>query len=132
VDNLGENLAEAKDLLDRDPIFESLVVQRSRAYARASQEREHGKAAAFPERKKPQVADYSIRKVYGSLLDMMEKAFQRKAPLFSLAVYYPLKYYKGDPAGVDPFQDARLRMVVSLIRTQFLKRFESSVYSFEM
>ena len=50
----------------------------------------------FPERKKPQVAEYSIRKVYGQLLDMLEKAFSRSKPLFSLTFYYPIQYYIGD------------------------------------
>ncbi len=49
-----------------------------------------GKAAVFPERKAPQVAEYSIRKTYGRLLDMFEKAFTRKNPLFTLPMYYPL------------------------------------------
>ena len=53
--------------------------------------------------------------------------------MFSLAVYYPYdpRFYLGELEEVDAFQTARLRMVVSLIRTQFLKRFESSVYAFE-
>jgi SNF2 family DNA or RNA helicase len=132
ADNLSENLAEAQELLEKDVIFESLVVQRSRAYATESQKREYGEAAAFPERKRPQVAEYSIRKTYGNLLNMMEKAFSHSTPLFRLSVYYPLQYYIGDDEDIDAFTEARLRMVVSLIRTQFLKRFESSVYAFEM
>ena len=131
ADNVSENLVEVQEVLEKDLIFEHLVVQRSRAYAKESQLREYGKAAAFPERKKPQVAEYSIRKVYGQLLDMLEKAFSQSKPLFSLTAYYPLQYYIGKDE-IEPFQEARLRMVVSLIRTQFLKRFESSVYSFEM
>ena len=130
ADNIGENVVEAQFLLEKDVVFEKLVVQRSRAYAKESQVREHGQSAAFPERKKPQVAEYSIRKTYGSLLDMVEKAFSRTTPLFSLSVYYPLQYYIGDEE-IDAFTETRLRNVVSLIRTQFLKRFESSVYAFE-
>ena len=83
-------MAEAQEILATDEIFRQLVVQRSRAYARESQIRETGKAAAFPERKPPQVAEYSIRKTYGRLLDMFEKAFTRKNPLFTLPIYYPL------------------------------------------
>jgi hypothetical protein len=133
ADNVAENIAEVQELLEKDVVFESLVVQRSRSYAKESQMREHGQAAAFPERRDPKVAEYSIFKTYGNLLDMMEKAFSRTTPLFSLAVYYPLdpRFYLGDLEEVDAFQATRLRMVVSLIRTQFLKRFESSVYAFE-
>ena len=62
---------------------------------------------------------------------MIEKAFSRETPLFKLSVYYPLEYYLGDKEEIDAFTNARLKSVVSLIRTQFLKRFESSVYAFE-
>ena len=90
VADVAEHMAEAQEILATDEIFRQLVVQRSRAYARESQIRETGKAAAFPERKPPQVAEYSIRKTYGRLLDMFEKAFTRKNPLFTLPMYYPL------------------------------------------
>ena len=125
-------MAEAQEILAADEIFRQLVVQRSRAYARESQIRETGKAAAFPERKAPQVAEYSIRKTYGRLLDMFEKAFARKNPLFTLPMYYPLAWYKGPDKSIDPFEEGRQKQVVGLIRTQFLKRFESSVAAFEL
>jgi len=129
--DLGENLVEAQQSLAGDQIFRHLVVQRSRAYARASQIRETGAAAVFPERKAPAVADYSIRKTYGRLLELFEKAFARKSPLFSLPIYYPLAYYKGDDKSINPLEENRQKQVISLIRIQFLKRFESSVYAFE-
>ena len=66
------------------------------AYARESQIRETRHRRVFPERKAPQVAEYSIRKTYGRLLDMFEKAFDAKKPLFTLPMYYPLAWYKGD------------------------------------
>ena len=127
-----EHMAEAQEILATDEIFRQLVVQRSRAYARESQIRETGKAAAFPERKAPQVAEYSIRKTYGQLLDMFEKAFQTKKPLFTLPMYYPLAWYKGPDTSIDPLEENRQKQVVGLIRTQFLKRFESSVVAFEL
>lgn len=130
--DLAEVIGEVQDLLAADPIFTNLVVQRSRAYARESQIRETGKAAAFPERRAPQVAEYSIRKTYGNLLDMFEKAFQRKNPLFTLPMYYPLAWYKGSDKSIDPFEQNRQKQVVGLIRTNFLKRFESSVAAFEL
>lgn len=128
----SEHMTEAQELLSSDTIFRHLVVQRSRAYARESQIRETGEAASFPERKPPQVAAYSIRKTYGRLLDMFEKAFTRKNPLFTLPMYYPLHWYKGSDNGIDPFEENRQQQVVGLIRTQFLKRFESSVAAFEL
>jgi hypothetical protein len=82
-------------------------VQPSRAYARESQIRETGKAAVFPDRRPPQVAEYSIRKTYGRLLDMFENAFARKSPLFTLPMYYPLAWYKGPDKSIDPFDQKR-------------------------
>jgi hypothetical protein len=96
-------------------------VQCNRAYARESQIRENRNAAAFPVRKPPIVADYSIRKTYSRLFDLLEKAFEGKDP-----------YYKGDDKSIDPFEENRQKQVVGLIRTGFLKRFESSAAAFKL
>lgn len=130
--DVAEHMTEVQQILATDDIFKQLVVQRSRAYARESQMRETRKAAVFPERKAPQVAAYSIRKTYGGLLDMFEKAFTRKNPLFTLPMYYPLAWYTGTDKSINPMEEGRQEQVVGLIRTNFLKRFESSVTAFEM
>ena len=130
TDDVSEHATEAQQLLTTDGAFQQLIVQRSRTYARESQIRETGTAAVFPDRKPPQVAEYSIRKTYGQLLDQFEKAFERKNPLLTLAIYYPLFWYKGDDKSIDPLDEGRQQQVVGLIRTQFLKRFESSVSAF--
>jgi hypothetical protein len=132
VADVSGHLAEVQKFLASDEIFRNLVVQRSRAYAKASQIQEVGKAAAFPDRRAPQVAAYSIRKTYGRLLDMFENAFTRKNPLFTLSMYYPLAWYKGPDKDIDPFEQNRQKQVIGLIRTNFLKRFESSVAAFEL
>ena len=124
--------AETQEVLFSNAIFRELVVQRSRSYARESQMREHGAATAFPERKAPQVAEYSIRKTYGLMLDLVENAFAKDRPLFTLPLYYPLHWYKGPNKDIDPFEENRQKQVVGLIRTNFLKRFESSVAAFEL
>ena len=124
-------LEEAHDRLAGDPVFRGLVVQRSRAYAKESQLQEKGTSVSFPDRRPPQVANYSIRKAYGHVLTMFEKAFERKSPLFALPIYYPLAFYTGPDATIDPVEENRQKQVVALIRTNFLKRFESSVYAFE-
>lgn len=129
---LSENIIEAQKTLSMDDIFRHLVVQRSRAYARESQKRESGKASVFPVREAPQVADYSIHKTYGHLLEMFERAFSKDKPLFSLPIYYPLAYYKGGDKTIDPLEEGRQKQVVGLIRIQFLKRFESSIRAFEL
>src|SRR5207249_1366750 len=72
-----------------------------------------------------------IKKTYGRLLTKIEAAFSKDKPLFSLAMYYPLAYYKGPDSKIDPFVENRQKQVVALIRVQFLKRFESSASAFE-
>ncbi len=131
ITDVSEHITEASELLASDQVFRQLVVQRSRAYARESQIRETGRATAFPERKAPQVAEYSIRKTYGRLLEMFEKAFEKANPLFTLPIYYPLHWYIGPDKTIDPLEEGRQKQVVGLIRTNFLKRFESSVAAFE-
>ncbi|OHE18578.1 MAG: hypothetical protein A2X96_00030 [Syntrophobacterales bacterium GWC2_56_13] len=133
-ENVGmdTNAVEAERVLLNDNLFRALVVQRSRAYVKASQLQQGSHAALFPRRGDPQVAHYSIKKTYGRLLSMLEEAFSRAKPLFSLAMYYPLAYYKGPDASIDPLTAGRQKEVVGLIRTLFLKRFESSVYAFNL
>lgn len=126
------DMVEAQQLLSADSLFQALVVQRSRAYVKQSQLQQGATVTSFPEREAPRVADYSVKKTYGRLLTMIDEAFDHKKPLFCLAVYYPLAYYKGPNTSIDKFEENRQEQVVGLIRTQFLKRFESSVRAFEM
>ena len=128
----ADQMAEVQELMATDAIFRELVVQRSRSYARESQLRQNADAAAFPDRKPPQVAAYSIRKTYGRLLALLEEAFERDNPLFTLPMYYPLHWYVGPNSEIDPLEENRQKQVVGLIRTNFLKRFESSVVAFEI
>jgi superfamily II DNA or RNA helicase len=130
-ENLEDHVRELDAVLSSDPIRRGLIVQRSRAYARQSQQLEHGEATAFPVRKPPQVAEYSLKKTYGALLAQIEAAFEKENPLFTLAAYSPLNYYKGPEKKIDAFELGRQKQIVRLIRTLFLKRFESSVYAFE-
>ncbi len=129
---VATNEVEAERVLHGDTLFRELVVQRSRGYVKASQLQHGGSQATFPDREAPKVAEYSIKKTYGHLLSMIEDAFSKDKPLFSLAIYYPLAFYKGADIGIDPLVEGRQRQVVGLIRTQFLKRFESSAHAFDM
>ena len=117
-------------LLQRETIFEHLVVQRSRSYVKESQRLLEGGAILFPTREKPRVAPYKLKATYGRLLESVEKAFSKTKPLFALAIYYPLGYLRNEAE--DSLETGRQAQVVSLIRTQFLKRFESSARAFEM
>lgn len=120
----------AEQVLSNDELFQSLVVQRSRAYVRLSLENQGGREVAFPDRKPPQVASYSLKKTYGDLLNQLEEAFDSEKPLLRLGIYYPLYYYQRDDEEIDPFDEGRQRQIVGLIRTLLLKRFESSAVSF--
>ncbi len=129
------NMLEAEHVLQDDTLFRALVVQRSRAYVRRSQLAQGAQAAAFPAREDPKVADYSIKKTYGRLLGLVEEAFSKEKPLFGLAIYYPFGYLKKPIAPDDQeraFIAGRQQQVVGLIRTGFLKRFESSARAFEI
>jgi superfamily II DNA or RNA helicase len=120
---------EAGDILSQDSLFRELVVQRSRAYVKQSQITAGAKEAMFPKREAPKVAEYSVKKTYGKLLALVEKAFNKKQPLFTLPMYYPLAYSKVPVQ--DGFAENRQKQVVGLIRILFLKRFESSARAFE-
>jgi len=133
AEDLQTNFVEAEQVLSNDSLFQALVVQRSRAYVKKSQEHHaSGSKAIFPQREAPRVIDFDLKKTYGRLLGMVEQAFNKQKPLFSLAIYYPLAYYKGPDATIDPLKQGRQKEVVSLIRIQFLKRFESSARAFEL
>ena len=122
-----------------DPIIKELVVQRSRAYVKKSLGTEDGSKVLFPKSKTPVVANYSLRKTCGALLDHFTTLFDRRdsrgrtIPILSLAVYSPYEeaYYKGDLGKIDPMKTGRQQQIVALIRQLLLKRFESSVAAFQ-
>lgn len=129
----GTEIFAAEQMLRTDRIFDAIVVQRSRGYVKESQRQQNANEALFPEREAPSVIAYNLKATYGKLLTAVEQAFNKKAPLFVLGIYYPLAYWKGEKA--DPrlgsFDEGRQKQVVTLIRTLFLKRFESSARAFE-
>ncbi len=127
------NIVEADAVLRDDALFEELVVQRSRSYVKASLKEEDAQVV-FPEPSDPKVVPYSVKQTYGKLLGLVEDAFHKEKPLFSLAMYYPWDFYRGkrDLSEQEVAMTlGRQRQVVRLIRTAFLKRFESSVFAFE-
>ncbi len=132
-DDEDTNLAEAQKVLSGDDLFRHIVVQRSRTYVKKSLALQDGQIL-FPSPCDPKVVDYSVKQTYGKLLKMVEDAFHKDKPLFSLAMYYPWEYYKGDKSKLTEqtmaMTTGRQKQVVRLIRTSFLKRFESSVEAF--
>ena len=128
----GKDLAVAERTLRSDLLFDTLVVQRSRAYVKQSQQQQGKNGALFPERSAPQVAAYNLKASYGRLLESVERAFNKKEPLFFLTTYNPLSKWRGpkDDPIFATFEAGRQKQVVILIRTLFLKRFESSASAF--
>lgn len=128
-----DELFRLQEALQNDTIFEELVVQRSRAYVKKSETGESGGRVQFPVREAPRLAPYKLKITYGRLLESVEKAFDRAKPLFALSIYNPIAYWKGpkDAPELEAFEAERQKQVVALIRTQFLKRFESSTHAFE-
>jgi superfamily II DNA or RNA helicase len=115
------------DVLRTDQLLKAVVIQRSRAYVKES-EKQSGDNVLFPEREKPQVIPYSLRKVYAHLYDDLKAAFSKDEPLLSLALYNPEAFRKGK---ADPELLNRDKQVIGLIRTLLLKRLESSCNAFE-
>lgn len=133
TENEAAEFFRLEDALQKDLIFEELVVQRSRVYVKKSESSAAGGAVVFPVREVPRVAPYKLKVTYGRLLDSVEQAFSRDKPLFALTIYNPLSKWTGpaDAPELEDFNKGRQAQVVSLVRTQFLKRFESSAHAFE-
>ncbi len=89
------NQAEAEKVLSSDALFRELVVQRSRAYVKKSQEQQGGNADHLPDTGRPQGGRLFSQEDLRPSAEHGGKGFQEEKPLFSLAIYYPLAYYKG-------------------------------------
>jgi superfamily II DNA or RNA helicase len=125
------DVGPAREAFAADPLVQNLVVQRSRAYVKASQESESRGAAIFPVRDDPQVADYDLSPLQQRLLDLVEESFRHKSELFRLALYDPTEWLI-EPSEEDDLAIGRRAQVVRLIRIGFLKRLESSTAAFEL
>ena len=86
-----------------------------------------GKHILFPERVIQPTVDYSLRRVYRTLYDELQAAFDRHIPFLNLAIYNTVKYHKKPERRIEQ----REKQVIGLIRTLVLKRLESSWRSFE-
>ena len=128
------------DIFRGDSLVNELVVQRSRAYVKKSLTGADSTNVLFSHREPPTVANYSLKKTYGKLINDFTDSFDRKdkqtgknVPILALAVYSPYEeeYYIGDRTKIDEMKSGRQTQVVNLIRQLLLKRFESSVAAFE-
>lgn len=123
---------QAQAVLDTDPLINALVVQRSRAYVKESQILAGTPITQFPKREDPKVIPYGLRAVYGNLLESVDRAFHREKPLFSLRLTSRWSTRRSTPRAMSTRSiRAGRRRSNALIRTGFLKRFESSVQAFD-
>lgn len=122
------NLADFERLLQEDKLLKALIVQNSRKYAQQSAKAAGGAEVIFPKPEMPRAVPYTYNMSYTALLGDLETAFKKTNPLFTLPMYYPLAYSQSDE--VDTKLENRQKQVVGLIRTTFLKRFESSIAAF--
>jgi superfamily II DNA or RNA helicase len=125
----------AHDVYTADPIVEAMVVQRSRAFVKASQQADAKGGAIFPDREPPKVAAYSLSNLQTRLLDEVVRSFDSQRALFRLAIYNPDDGFRRKPAP-ELDQDAAMEagrrgQVVALIKVGFLKRLESSTIAFD-
>ncbi len=132
----GDNLfpefdvLEAEKVLRDDILFRTVVIQRSRDYAKHYFQQTGNGKFYFPERKKPIVADYKLAQVYGELFQSIKKSFNKETPFVELALYNP-ETFRRDKEKIDAKIQNRERQVLSLIRATLLKRMESSYKAFE-
>jgi len=137
--SVSDSSDATNDIFRADPLVNQLVVQRSRAYVRESLSSEEGPRVLFSKRQPPIVANFSLKKGYGRLIDDFVDSFYRKdkngktMPILALAVYSPYEdtYFIGDKTKIDEMVSGRQAQVVNLIRQLLLKRFESSIAAFE-
>ena len=115
-------------LIEKDPLLKALIVQNSRKYAVKSAKKIGGKQVLFPKPAVPRAVEFAFDKPLLDLLGEIETSFERETPLFVLPFYFPLAYSKNPK--IDPYKQNRQKQVVGLIRSVFLKRFESSVAAF--
>ena len=121
------DLTDFEELLRQDEFLKAVIYQNSRKYAIESSKKA-GEDVLFPVMEPPKAVDYEFVAEYQSLLDELDKAFQKDHPLFVLPMYYPLAFSRSEE--IDNKVENRQKQVVALIRTVFLKRFESSVAAF--
>lgn len=116
------------DLMAKDKLFRSVIHQNSRKYAVESSKLAGGSEVVFPDTQVPRVVPYDFGALYTPLFNELQTAFSRATPLFILPMYYPLAF--STDKEIDTRAENRQRQVVALIRTIFLKRFESSLAAF--
>ena len=119
----------ALDFLRTDTLLKEVLIQRSRKFVMESEALE-ANCPVFPKRLQPVVIDYSLNNVYAGVYEDIKLAFQKDAPMLSLAIY-GTEQFKKRSDDKDAYTLGYQSAVIGLIRTLLLKRLESSWVSFE-
>ncbi len=122
------DISTVEKYLRDDRLFRALVIQRSRDYARRYLEQSGNGQFYFPEREPPQVAEYTLAKVYRELFPKIKESFNKDTPFLELTLYNTESKKKTD---IDTKVENREKQVLMLIRSTLLKRMESSYKAFE-
>jgi len=121
---------EVERILKNDVLFKTIIIQRSRDFAKKYFLQKGKGEILFPERRPPEVAAYKLSDIYGDLFNRIKESFNKENPFLELLIYNPESKRKDESAG-DPFKKNREIQVISLIRATFLKRMESSYIAFQ-
>lgn len=124
------DVQEAERILREDKLFQALVIQRSRDFAKKYFAQSGGGKFYFPERENPHVAEYTLAKIYGDLFERVKNSFNKENPFVELSLYNT-ESRKKDKDTIDPQIQNREKQVIMLIRATMLKRMESSYKAFE-
>ncbi|MFA6541352.1 MAG: helicase-related protein [Bacteroidota bacterium] len=124
------DIQEAEKILREDKIFQALVIQRSRDYARTYFEKSGSGKFYFPTREDPKVAEYTLAKIYGDLFTRVKASFNKENPFLELTLYNT-ESKKREEKTIDSKVKNREKQVIMLIRATMLKRMESSYKAFE-
>ncbi|MBU1298906.1 MAG: DEAD/DEAH box helicase family protein [Bacteroidetes bacterium] len=124
------DIAEAERVLREDVLFRTLVIQRSREYAKQYFQRIGNGQILFPVRDVPKVASYKLANVYRELFPKIKQSFSKETPFLELTLYNP-ENNRRDANLIDPKTSNRECQVLGLIRATMLKRMESSYKAFE-
>lgn len=124
------DVQEAERILREDKLFQALVIQRSRDFAKKYFAQSGGGKFYFPERDNPHVAEYTLAKIYGDLFERVKNSFNKENPFVELSLYNT-ESRKKDKDTIDTQIQNREKQVIMLIRATMLKRMESSYKAFE-
>lgn len=124
------DVQEAERILREDKIFQAVVIQRSRDYAKKYFASTGGGKFYFPKREDPRIAEYTLAKIYGDLFTRVKGSFNKENPFLELAIYNTESKKKSETTINSEIKN-REKQVIMLIRATMLKRMESSYKAFE-